>query len=92
MATLVGLVLTAVGGGLLARYLSRPIHELQQTAHRLTDGDLSARAHVVTGDELEALAGGLNAAAAALGDQVGRVSARRISSLPSSRGWWRGSW
>lgn len=77
VATLVGLVLTAIGGGLLARYLSRPIRELQQTAHKLTDGDLSARAHVATGDELEDLASGLNAAAAALADQVGRVNAEK---------------
>ncbi|HEY7471355.1 MAG TPA: ATP-binding protein [Gemmatimonadota bacterium] len=71
---LAGLALTAIAGGLLARYLSRPIRELQETAERLTGGELSARAHVDTGDELEDLAGGLNAAAAALAAQIRRTT------------------
>ena len=66
----IGLALTLVAGGLLARYLSRPIRELRAVAGRLTEGDLDARARIDTGDELEELAAGLNAAAAALGREV----------------------
>ncbi|HYO45722.1 MAG TPA: ATP-binding protein [Gemmatimonadota bacterium] len=76
-AMLIGLGLTLLAGGLLARYLSRPIRELQGTAKRLKDGDLDARARVDTGDELEDLAAGLNAAAAALADQVARARAEK---------------
>jgi two-component system phosphate regulon sensor histidine kinase PhoR len=71
-ALFAGLASTALAGGLLARYLSRPIRELQRTAQRLTDGDLSARAIVDTGDELEDLAGALNSAAGALAAQIRR--------------------
>jgi two-component system phosphate regulon sensor histidine kinase PhoR len=73
----IGLALTLAAGGLLARYLSQPIRELRAVAARLTEGDLGARARVDTGDELEELGAGLNAAAAALGDQVLRVRAER---------------
>jgi two-component system phosphate regulon sensor histidine kinase PhoR len=76
-ALLVGLVLTAAAGGLLARYLSRPIGELRSAAQRLTDGDLSARARVATGDELEELGVALNAAAAGLAGQIARAVAEK---------------
>ncbi|HET6617618.1 MAG TPA: ATP-binding protein [Gemmatimonadota bacterium] len=72
-AVLAGLALTLIAGSLLARYLSGPIRELQGMARRLTEGDLSARARVRTGDELEDLAEGLNSAAAGLADQVART-------------------
>jgi two-component system phosphate regulon sensor histidine kinase PhoR len=75
--TAIGLALTLVAGGLLARYLSQPIRELRSMAGRLTEGDLAARARIDTGDELEELAAGLNAAAAALGDQVLAARAER---------------
>ena len=76
-AILAGLALTLIAGVLLARFLSGPIRELQDMARRLTEGDLSARARVDTGDELEDLAIGLNAAALALADQMARTSAER---------------
>jgi two-component system phosphate regulon sensor histidine kinase PhoR len=75
--TLVGLALSLIAGGLLARYLSRPILELQGMAQRLTDGHLSARAHVATGDELEDLSTALNAAAGGLANQIARAEAER---------------
>jgi two-component system phosphate regulon sensor histidine kinase PhoR len=75
--TAIGLGLTLVAGGLLARYLSGPIRELRAVATRLTAGDLEARARVATGDELEDLAAGLNAAAGALGEQVLAARAER---------------
>jgi two-component system phosphate regulon sensor histidine kinase PhoR len=77
LVTAIGLGLTLVAGALLARYLSGPIRELRTVAARLTGGDLGARARVATGDELEDLAAGLNAAAAALGDQVYAARAER---------------
>ncbi len=76
-ALLAGLVLTVIAGTLLARYLSAPIRELQGMARRLTEGDLAARARVDTGDELADLAMGLNAAAAALTEQMARTRAER---------------
>ncbi|HET7692621.1 MAG TPA: ATP-binding protein [Gemmatimonadota bacterium] len=76
-ALLAGLVLTVIAGTVLARYLSAPIRELQAMARGLIEGDMSARAHVDTGDELEDLATGLNAAAAALAEQVARTGAER---------------
>ena len=77
LVTAIGLGLTLVAGALLARYLSGPVRELRTVAARLTGGDLGARARVATGDELEDLAAGLNAAAAALGDQVYAARAER---------------
>ena len=76
-ALLAGLALTVIAGTLLARYLSGPIRELQGMARRLNEGDMSARARVDTGDELEDLAAGLNAAAVALSEQMVRTSAER---------------
>jgi two-component system phosphate regulon sensor histidine kinase PhoR len=76
-ALLAGFALTVIAGTLLARYLSGPIRELQGMARRLTEGNLSARARVDTGDELEDLAAGLNAAAVALSEQMARTSAER---------------
>ena len=76
-ALLAGLALTVIAGTLLARYLSAPIRELQGMARRLTEGDLSARARVDTGDELEDLAARLNAAAMTLADLMSRTSAER---------------
>jgi two-component system phosphate regulon sensor histidine kinase PhoR len=74
---LVGLALTAAAAGLLARHLSRPIGELRSAAQRLTDGDLTARARIATGDELEELAEALNSAAAALAGQIARAVAEK---------------
>ena len=77
LLTSIGLAVTAVAGGLLARYLSGPIRELRAVAARLTAGNLEARARVTTGDELEELSDGLNAAAAALGEQIRIARAER---------------
>jgi len=77
VAVLVGLAISLAGGGLLARYLSRPIGELRSMAGRLTAGDLDARARVDTGDELEDLAATLNAAASGLAEQLARAEGER---------------
>jgi PAS domain S-box-containing protein len=49
--------LVSVGFG---RRLSRPIRELDESTRRIAMGDLSSRAHVTTGDELERLANSFN--------------------------------
>jgi len=77
LAQLAGLALTLVAAGLLSRYLVRPVRELQSMARRLIEGDLTARARVDTGDELEELAAALNAAAAGLAQQIARAEGER---------------
>lgn len=64
IAGLAGLFLSI----LLARLLTRPIHDLRRTARHLASGDLSARAHVRSGDELGQLAKALNEMADRLAD------------------------
>ena len=56
LATLV-LVIASV---LIARSVSRPIHQVAVHAHRIGAGDLKARLHIPTGDEMEDLAEVLN--------------------------------
>jgi HAMP domain-containing protein len=51
---------------LFARRLSRPILSLSEAAQQIAAGDLSTRAHVSTGDEVERLAHAFNRMAAAL--------------------------
>ncbi|MBL0174980.1 MAG: PAS domain S-box protein [Ignavibacteria bacterium] len=49
--------IVSVGFG---RRLSRPIRELDESTRRIASGDLSSRARVTTGDELERLANSFN--------------------------------
>ena len=56
LATLV-LVIVSV---LIARSVSRPIHQVAVHAHRIGAGDLKTRLHIPTGDEMEELAEVLN--------------------------------
>src|SRR5579885_3375004 len=46
---------------LSARTVTRPVHHLVEAITRVTRGDLDARAHLDTGDELQHLAEGFNA-------------------------------
>ena len=69
LAAAVALVgLAALAAWLVARRLTRPIRDIERTAHALAGGDLSARAEVKRGtdQELAALAETLNAMAAQL--------------------------
>jgi signal transduction histidine kinase len=61
----------AISAWLTARIV-RPIRVLQQTARRIGEGDLAARARVAGGDEIAALAGEINTMAERL--QVYRAS------------------
>jgi len=56
LATVI-LILVSV---LIARSVSRPIHQVAVHAHRIGAGDLTARLHIPTGDEMEYLAEVLN--------------------------------
>jgi methyl-accepting chemotaxis protein len=49
-------------GLLLARRIARPLGSIQQAAVRMADGDLTVRAHVSTGDELQVVAQAFNTA------------------------------
>jgi signal transduction histidine kinase len=57
---LIGLILAAIAGLVLARRITVPIRALQEGATRIGAGDLSSRIEVKTGDELEILAGQFN--------------------------------
>ena len=64
----VGLALAVLASVLLARRMARPVRELQAGAARVGRGELDHRIDIRTGDELEALAGEFNQAAAQLQD------------------------
>ena len=57
---LIGLACALAFALMLARHLSGPIVELRSVASRIRAGDLDARAHVGTSDEIEELADELN--------------------------------
>lgn len=63
---LIGLLLAAALGFLLARHLSRPVTALAATLRQLSAGDFDARAAVTTADEIGVLAGQVNELAATL--------------------------
>ncbi|MEO5374395.1 MAG: SpoIIE family protein phosphatase [Alphaproteobacteria bacterium] len=62
----IGVVLSFIG----ARTITRPVASLVQTARRIAEGDLEARAYVRSGDELEDLAEAFNAMLPKLHDRV----------------------
>jgi PAS domain S-box-containing protein len=53
-------VITMIIAYFFARKLTTPILSLQEVTQKITGGDLSARAHISTGDEVESLAVSLN--------------------------------
>jgi two-component system phosphate regulon sensor histidine kinase PhoR len=73
----VAMTIAVLAAGLWARRLSRPIHDLLRTADRVVDGDLSARARVATGDELEELAQALNSVTARLSERITAATEER---------------
>lgn len=74
---LVILVPTLLLAILVARGISRPLTELGQVARRIGMGDLAARAHGTTRDELGQLAGEINTMAERLADTVRRRTSER---------------
>jgi signal transduction histidine kinase len=63
---LVCILLSLLGSGIYARFLVRPIRTLQSVVGRIAGGDLSARAVIRTGDEVELLADSFNSMAGSL--------------------------
>ena len=63
---LVCMVLSFLGSRFYARFLVRPIQTMQAAVGRIARGDLSARAVIHTGDEVELLADSFNAMAGSL--------------------------
>ncbi len=61
-----------VGAFLLAAWLSRPVRQLALQAHAIGSGDLGARVHVRSRDELRDLADSFNAMAEALAQERSR--------------------
>ena len=71
------LALAITAGWLMARRVSRPIAELGRFACRVREGDLTARARVNTGDELEDLARDLETANDRLAARINQATAER---------------
>jgi len=63
---LICILLSLLASGLYARFLVKPILTLQTVVLRVARGDLSARAVIRTGDEVELLADSFNAMAGSL--------------------------
>ena len=86
-ALAVVLAAAALAGTLAARSLSRPILELQEAAHRLQEGEFSARLPEDRADELGQLARAFNRMAAALQDLYSGLEAKvaeRTASLKAA--------
>lgn len=61
-----------------AKRIVTPILQLRQAAQRVADGDLSSRARVESGDEVEALARAFNSMTQAVQDREARVRAQNL--------------
>jgi len=71
-------VAAAAGTGMLAaRRLRGPVRELREAAARIAAGDVTARARIRTGDELQQLAESLDAATARLADRIAAATSER---------------
>ncbi len=83
---LLTLLLGAGGSYLMAALLTRPLMRLTRAARQIAAGDLSSRADVRSGDELEALADEFNTMAARLEENIGelRENARRQTEFMGS--------
>lgn len=73
----VALAGTIAIGFLLARQLTRPLHEMVEQSQAITSGDLSRRTRIATNDELAELGHSLNRMTAALQESLQRLEAER---------------
>ena len=73
-----GLLIAALAGALLARRMVVPIRALQAGAERIGSGELGHRLTIKTGDELEALANQFNRSAAALEESYATLEQRVV--------------
>ncbi len=70
VATVLGLLLAIMAGLIIGRWISRNLGTVKTAAERLSQGDLTQRAIVRTGDEIEQLAQGFNTMAERLQEMV----------------------
>jgi len=87
---LICILLSLLASGFYARFLVKPILTLQTAVRRVAGGDLSARADIRTGDEVELLANSFNGMAGSLlqRDQIlgsVRFAAQQFLSAPDWR-------
>ncbi|GEP57956.1 ATP-binding protein [Reyranella soli] len=73
-----GLLIAALAGALLARRMVVPIRAMQAGAERIGSGELGHRLSVKTGDELESLANQFNRSAAALEESYATLEQRVV--------------
>jgi signal transduction histidine kinase len=73
-----GLLIAASAGALLARRMVVPIRAMQAGAERIGSGELGHRLSVKTGDELESLANQFNRSAAALEESYATLEQRVV--------------
>ena len=73
-----GLLIAALAGALLARRMVVPIRALQAGAERIGSGELGHRLSIKTGDELELLANQFNRSAAALEESYATLEQRVV--------------
>ena len=69
----------------LGRLLTTPISQLTSAAVRVSEGDLTAQAHVTSQDEIGTLATTFNSMTAQLHNLVGSMEQRRCRAHPGSR-------
>ncbi|HET6222349.1 MAG TPA: GAF domain-containing protein, partial [Dongiaceae bacterium] len=75
---ILGLLIAAGAGALLARRMVVPIRAMQAGAERIGSGELGHRLSVKTGDELESLANQFNRSAAALEESYATLEQRVV--------------
>jgi signal transduction histidine kinase len=73
-----GLLIAALAGALLARRMVVPIRAMQASAERIGSGELGHRLTIKTGDELESLANQFNRSAAALEESYATLEQRVV--------------
>jgi signal transduction histidine kinase len=73
-----GLLIAALAGALLARRMVVPIRAMQAGAERIGSGELGHRLTIKTGDELESLANQFNRSAAALEESYATLEQRVV--------------
>ena len=64
-----GALVATLAGVIVARYITRPLHEIEEAARSVALGDASRRASVSSSDELGELAASFNTMAASLANQ-----------------------
>ena len=67
-SSVVSILIGLIASILIARKISKPIHHLNEVTKKVTQGNLSVRSEIKSGDELEGLSESFNAMTEALGE------------------------